>query len=560
MDGEEACELSRIRVLQSFDILDTDEERSFDETTRLLSQVLDVPIALVSLVDKKRQWFKSYVGLPIRETDRDVAFCEAAVRSRELVVIPDATKDPNFAENPLVTGDPKIRFYAGAPLITSEGAVIGTLCVVDTKPRDLSDSDREILEILARQVMDQLELRRVTNRALYEEVDRLRLETRLQSEQKVEGLRILAGGIAHDFNNLLSAILGNANLGRLDLPSSSPLHQNLSRIEVAAERAAGLTRQLLIYSGQPGLENSQVDLSGVVHEMSELLRVSVPPDVAIRFDLGGRATCNGDPTQIRQVLMNILVNGAESMADAEGEITIRTGCVALTDREISSLISWGPIDEGEFAFVEIEDSGVGMEPENQAKMFDPFFSTKKTGRGLGLAAAGGIVQNHSGVLEVDSEIGSGTRIRVYFPYCAEKATLADECRSSRPGNGEVVLVVDDDPNVRRLVATMLESLGFNVRVADDGASGISEYETHQAEIALVLMDVEMPRMSGVRARREILERNPAANMILMSGHVGPEAGGEMPKEDGVRFIQKPFSLDSLLHVVTSALDAVSTED
>ncbi|HEX7926067.1 MAG TPA: PAS domain-containing protein, partial [bacterium] len=298
------------------------------------------------------------------------------------------------------------------------------------------------------------------------EAQRLELERQILHTQKLESLGVLAGGIAHDFNNLLTGVLGNVELALMDTAASHPASPTLQQIKQASLRAAALTQQMLAYSGRGRLQIHAVDLSALVHEMAELLKVSISKKIAIRFDLSqGLPAVEGDATQIQQIVMNLITNASEAIGDAPGAIHLTTGQVIADRTYLATGYLADAMPEGEYVFMEVTDTGTGMTDEVKARIFDPFFTTKFTGRGLGLAAVLGIVRSHHGSIHIHSDPGKGSTFRVLLPAApgATPAAKAPQSAASATWRGSgTVLVVDDEPVVRSVLQRQLSSLGFQV--------------------------------------------------------------------------------------------------
>jgi PAS domain S-box-containing protein len=397
--------------------------------------------------------------------------------------------------------------------------------------------------------------RDVTERLLAEE-ERRKLEEHMRHAQKLEGLGVMAGGIAHDFNNLLTPILGNASLALLDLPESSPVRQRLEKIHKAAQRAATLTNQMLAYAGAGPVAVSPVDLSRVVAEMAQLLESSISGQTTVVYRLEPKLPLiEADDAQLSQVVMNLLTNAVEAVGEGEGQIAIATGTAEIgRDAELHTLLG-DELAEGTYVYLEVRDTGCGMDSETRSRIFDPFFTTKFTGRGLGLAAVLGIVRGHRGAIEIESEPGRGTRFRVLFPsadalreeFTADAA--ADEWRASG-----TILVVDDDEAVRELARENLERVGLSVLCARDGREGVETFSRHRDEIRAVFLDRTMPDVSGEEAFDEIRRIRPDARIILVSGYSEDQAARHFAGKDLVGFLQKPFLPETLIEKVRKALE------
>ncbi len=394
-----------------------------------------------------------------------------------------------------------------------------------------------------------------------EEEERQLLERQIQHAQKLESLGILAGGIAHDFNNLLVGILGNAGLALMRLESDDPLRRTIEGIQAAGTRAADLTKQMLAYSGRGKFVIQFVDLTAVVEEMAELLGASISKRATCRFDLASDVpVIEADATQIHQVVMNLITNASEALGEGAGDITLRTGSVRADRAFFASAHLDDDLPEGRYAFVEVSDTGCGMDEETRAKIFDPFFTTKFMGRGLGLAAVLGIVRGHQGTIRVTSAQGEGTTVLVLFPASnidaptpsGQHAALAPELPGWR-GSG-TVLVVDDEAVVRDMTSDLLAELGFDVVVARDGREGVDVFRERAGDLVLVLLDLTMPRMSGEEALAEMRRIRPDAKVIVMSGYSRREVLAQFAEESLAGFIQKPFNASDFGEALRRAIE------
>ncbi len=389
------------------------------------------------------------------------------------------------------------------------------------------------------------------------ERERLGLERKMVESQKLESLGVLAGGIAHDFNNLLTSILGNASLLRYDLPKNSPLHHSLEQIEKTSQRAAELCKQMLAYSGRGRFQLQRVDLARLVEDTTHLLQISISKKVVLRFNFApGAPAVEADPTQLRQIVMNLVINASEAIGERSGVIAISTGLMHADRSYLTTTYLAPELPEGDYAFLEISDNGCGMTPEVKARIFDPFFTTKFTGRGLGLAAVLGIVRGHGGALKVYSEAGKGTSFKLLLPV-ATGATPSESSPAARTeswrGHGHV-LVVDDEEIVRRVAARLLETLGFKVTVAGDGRAGVAAFERQPDAFDLVLTDLTMPHYDGVQAYGLMRRIRPDVKVILMSGFNEQDAVTSFAGKGLAGFLSKPFDLAALTEKVRAALE------
>ncbi len=381
------------------------------------------------------------------------------------------------------------------------------------------------------------------------------LERKLLETQKLESLGVLAGGIAHDFNNLLTGILGNASLAASVIGPSSPVHTYLEQIEKASLRAADLCKQMLAYSGKGRFVVQEIDLNTLVNETTDLLRVSISKRAALRFQLGERLpAANADGTQLRQVIMNLVINASDALSEADGAISISTGVQSLSLADLATAHAPAEAMPGEYIWCEVADTGCGMAPEVMARIFDPFFTTKFTGRGLGLAAVLGIVRSHRGALTVCSRPGQGTTFRVYLPSTHRPARESLGPASSALGwRGEgQVLLVDDEETVRITTGRMLEGIGFEVLTASDGLEALQVFSEH-LHVRFVLLDLSMPRLDGVETFREMRKMRPDTRVLLMSGFTKIEAMKRFGMEGLAGFIQKPFTMRQLAEKAKTTL-------
>ena len=399
-------------------------------------------------------------------------------------------------------------------------------------------------------------VRDITKRKQTEQ-ERHKFEAQMREFQKLESLGVLAGGIAHDFNNLLMAILGNADLALLSLSPASPARQNIEGIIKTSQRAADLCNQMLAYSGKGRFVLGQYDLSEIVREMTHMLQVSVSKKAYLRYRLAkDLPAVEADATQLRQVIMNLITNASEALSDENGAIDITSGVMECDRSYLSESYLDDNLPEGRYVFLEVADSGCGMSPETREKIFDPFFSTKFMGRGLGLSAVLGIIRGHKGAIKVYSEPGKGTTIKILFPATGAIPSNHEqsEIKSMPPPGGGTVLLVDDDESVLDIAAKMLERLTFNVITASDGKRGLEVFQEREAEIDCALLDLTMPRMDGEEVFREIRRIRNNIRVILSSGYNEQEVTQRFVGKGLTGFVQKPYTLAKLREVMKDAFD------
>ncbi len=394
------------------------------------------------------------------------------------------------------------------------------------------------------------------------EAERRKIDLQLRQTQKLESLGVLAGGIAHDFNNLLVGMLGNAGLALAKLPADSPGRSNIEGIALASQRAAELSNQMLAYSGRGRFVIEQIDLKILVEDMVDLLRASVTKKAALRLDLrSDLPSIEADITEIRQVVMNLITNAADALGDGEGVISLNADEVDADRSYLAKTYLDDGLPAGRYVALEVADSGCGMDAETREKIFDPFFTTKFSGRGLGLAAVLGIVRGHGGAIDVESEPGRGTNIRVLFPAGQarrEEESPAEEKIAIR-GDGRTILVVDDDPAICLVAREILKDSGFRVLIAEDGLAALESVRRYRQEIAAVLLDMTMPHLDGVETLRALHRRQPDIKVVLTSGYSEQEASRRLAGEQPAAFIQKPYLPDELVRIMTAVLGVAETQ-
>jgi PAS domain S-box-containing protein len=386
---------------------------------------------------------------------------------------------------------------------------------------------------------------------------------RLQETQKLESLGLLAGGIAHDFNNLLTNMLGNASLARLDLPENSPAFECLEQIENTAVRAAELCKQMLAYSGKGKFIVRRLNLSKLVDETADLLRFSISKKAVLKLNLNpDLPAVIGDATQLRQILLNLAINASEAIGDRPGTIQISTTPVHLDRDQLATMMFASEYTDGQYVCLEVSDDGSGMDAEIQARIFDPFFSTKFTGRGLGLAAVLGIVRGHKGAIQLESAPGKGSLFKVFLPCTTDPAdpdTTPLPARKTWRGKG-TLLLVDDEQAVRSVTSRILKSFGFDVQTARDGREAIELFSGQPEKYQAVLLDLTMPRMDGEETFREMRRIQPGVRVLLMSGFSEQEALERFAGKGLDGFIQKPFNHEALRHNLQILLECPNSQE
>ena len=384
------------------------------------------------------------------------------------------------------------------------------------------------------------------------EVAQRELEDKVRGAQRLEALGRMAGEIAHDFNNMLLSIILHADLARRTL-AEHPADHHLEEIEIAAGRAAGLTRQLLAFSrGQP-LERRDLRLDDVVGGFVPMLRSLLPSTIELEVTPGSELRpIYADAGQLEQVVMNLVVNARDAV-DMRGRIVVTTSNVTVDAAQVQGHPSRRP---GDYVMLSVSDTGIGMSPETSERVFEPFFTTKVAGggTGLGLAVVDSIVRRHEGFIEVDSEPGIGTTFRVYLPVSTRPgATLARSTAATPVLHGtEHVLVVDDDTQVRTVVMRVLDQAGYRVTAAEDGRAALDILE-HQDDVRLVISDLAMPRLAGDALWSALRARPQAPQVLIMSGY----APGSAAQGAFEHVLAKPFAPRELLRKVREVLDVAA---
>ena len=452
-----------------------------------------------------------------------------------------------YAEVPQVAEDLR-RGLAGEEF--SAEVIVGDR-VFETRHFPLTDESGDISGLLGVS-MDVTERHRA-------EADRHRMQQQLLQAQKLESVGLLAGGIAHDFNNFLTAILGGTSTALLLMKAGHPARRHLDNVVRASRQAAELTQQMLAYSGKGPLEIKPLDVSAVVREITSLLQTMVPKKVVLHLELADELpSVEAGVAQVRQVLMNLVINGAEAIGGEVGTVRVTAGVKELASSEALDLVATESLPAGSYVYIEVEDTGCGMDQETLAKIFDPFFSTKFTGRGLGLAAVLGIVRAAKGAIGVSSTPGEGTNFRVFLP-ASQAVPPREEARSVDFAGDGLVLVVDDDSFARNVARQMCVHFGFQVVEADDGVEGVKLLSERPDEIVLVLLDMTMPALNGEETFRQMHRLAPRIPVILMSGYNESDATQEFPTEQLAGFLHKPFTAQDLAACLCAIFEAVTPE-
>ena len=519
------------------------------------------------------RWFGTNTDITDRvNAERDTAEFAAIVESSHDAIVGKDLNGFIVSWNP---GAEKLYGY-------SRAEILGQSMHVLFPPDNLAEEDEILRRIRRGEVVDSHESTRITkagekvivavavssirNKAGHiigashiarDITERKKFEVSMLETQKLETLGVLAGGIAHDFNNLLTGIMGNASLVMERMPVGNSDRVLLDAVLSASERAAALTGQLLAYAGKGRFVREPVDLSDVTRQIVQLVEASIPRKVSLILNLGRNLPLvEGDVSQLQQVIMNLVINGAEAIGNESGTVTVKTWIEDNDGHSLHTAVpspNWTP---GPSVALEVIDTGSGMNEETLSKIFDPFFTTKFTGRGLGLASVQGIIRRHHGTLEVSSTLGRGSRFRVLLPATSKRGSFTAGEKPIDPlqGHGHL-LVVEDDQEIRRFVLSVLEQYGYSVEMAHNGRQAVEIFARNPAAFQLVFMDLTMPVMNGEEALRHLRIIRPGIPILLTSGYDSNAAIRDLTGQGVIGFIQKPFTARKLAEKIKESLPA-----
>ncbi|MFN8632139.1 MAG: response regulator, partial [Chloroflexota bacterium] len=533
-----------------------------------VADVTDLKVAITAAEDREAFFNglieQSPLGIGVYGLDgSQIGLNPAKRRVRERIGaaldVADVRTDPLMLQ--LGQGDAIARAYAGedaaaepstvsAPVAGTQGAAEGERLWLRFRWYPLRDNEGRMIAVIsfAEDVTDTVEA----------DVRERRVSDKIQETQKLEALGVLAGGIAHDFNNLLVPIIGYVDMALGDVAPDSPLVGDLQAARLAASRAADLARQMLAYSGRGSFAIGPVVLDELLGEIGDLMARSIAKAARLRYEFTpGLPPVLADATQMRQVALNLIVNASDALGGKHGDITLRTAMTTL-EADDPDVIPGGHAEPGEYVMLEVADTGSGMDAATRARIFDPFFSTKSMGRGLGLAATMGIVKGHGGAIRLRSERGKGSTFQVLLrPHrtTARPAKADRPVSSVRAATGRVLLV-DDELSVRQVGRRILERAGFTVDEADDGPVAIERFRADPNGFDSVLLDLTLPTLDGLVVLREMRAMRPDVPIVLCSGWSADEVADSVRALPRTMFLQKPYQRQALVDALTHVVDTV----
>ena len=537
-------EAERLKALQRYKILDTLSEEAYDDITRIASAICGTEIAVISLVDQERQWFKATKGIEAKETPRDIAFCAHAILKNEVMVVPDATVDKRFCDNPLVVGGPKIKFYAGAPIQTSDGHMLGTLCVIDSNPKILTPHQNEILRALSRQVMNLLELR-LNVAALYDFAQELE-KAKEASQDLTKAKGEFLANMSHEIRTPMNGIIGMTDL-LLRTGLTEEQKEFADNIDTSAKSLLVLLNDILDFSkieaGKMSLHFEEFELPALLADLEKLFRIQCEQK-GIKLNIKYPAnlpSLKTDTSRLRQILVNLVGNAIKFTSN---------GSVSLEIKKLSS---------NDYRF-EVQDSGIGISEENSKLLFQEFSqvdssnSKKFGGTGLGLAICRRLLSLMKGQIGVDSKLNQGSLFWFELPIEEIEVKVLpakDKIKSIQLqpiiAKNFKILVAEDNAINKVIITKVLEQMGYKASVVSNGLEVLKKFESEHFD--LILMDCQMAVMDGyeatgkIRALDNLSKRNIPIVAFTASAMKGDADKCITAGMDD--YVSKPFSREQL---------------
>ena len=521
-------EKARLNALHRYDVLDTDAEKVFDDLTELASEICGTPIALISLIDTDRQWFKSKVGLGADETHRDIAFCAHAIHQEAVFEVSDTFLDERFKDNPLVTESPNIRSYAGTPLITPEGYAIGTLCAISDKPKKLNEHQLKALKTLGNQVITQLQLRLKIK------------EVELANERKTDFLSILS----HELRTPLNAIISFSQLMIGDRTFVLPDKQRkyLKHLDYSGRRLLSLVNSVLdlnkIESGNLSLDYRSLHSKTFfdsIHSIVQTLATKKSLLVNFSCDTNSIDYFQMDETRLSQIILNLVSNAIKFSANQK-TIDIR---IELSSSRL---------------VIVVRDEGIGIAEKDLHLIFEKFQQIRpnenEEGSGLGLMITKNLVELMHGKIKLSSQLGKGTLFKVTLPISIENAFQESNCPSNiQPAfkRAAKVMVVEDNLINQDVAKALFQSIGLSIKLCDTGEDAIEQ--TKHDSFDLIFMDLHLPGLDGLETSKMITFMNPHQNIVALSADIFSKADTKLALH-GIRdYISKPASVADLIKIL-----------
>jgi two-component system cell cycle sensor histidine kinase/response regulator CckA len=418
----------------------------------------------------------------------------------------------------------------------------------------MKDNFARLIPAIARELR---EAKNRQQRRLAEE-EKNKMKAQLLQAQKMEAIGRLTGGVAHDFNNLLTAIRGYSDMALLQSTPDSAIYKDLTEIQSAAERAMNLTRQLLLFSRRQPMKFISLDLNKTIEDLLGILHRLIGEDIEVHYDLvPDTLSVYADQVSVEQMIVNLMVNAKDAMPEG-GKITIRTEKIKLNDQAVQDMPEGRP---GQFIRFSVIDTGIGMDPEIQEHIFEPFFSTKEFGKGsgLGLSVVYGIIQEHKGWIRVVSEVHKGSTFEIYLPYFPEQPRIENESireisLDKYQGKGERILLIEDEDDLRRFTERALNRCGYVVYAAADHKEAMNIFKKEKGQFQLIFSDVVLPDINGIKLAEKFLSLNPDIQVLLTSGYIDQKAQWQLIKDKGYPFLQKPYTMIHLLTAIRKAIE------
>ena len=486
-----------------------------------------------------------------------VGSCGTAIYWNTPVIVEDIQADPLWVPFAELAKEAGVAACWSHPFVSTTGNVLGALAFYSPVPKAPTPEQLGRLKAAASMTGLAVERGRAEEALRKQRQRELELEEQLRQAAKMEALGVLAGGIAHDFNNILSTILSNAELARdiVDNDDNSELNEMLLDIIEASKRAGEFCLQMLAYAGRGTLMSSQIEIGALIPEASNLVQAAISKKTKLEYNLLKEDIyIKGDSNQLIQVIMNLITNAAEAIGDNEGRILISSKVKHYDDEELQYLSPQAELVPGEYVCLSVSDTGVGMDSETVSRIFDPFFTTKSTGHGLGLSAVVGIVNQHGGVIQIDSKVGKGTTFSVILPTVKEVQSSETEKTVPTPDVGRKrVLIAEDGESVLIVLSKVLKRAGFEVFTAADGQEAVDIFSENCDVIDCALIDLNMPKLNGEETMWALRELRNDLPIVMMSGFSEQELIDRF-KDAGISgCLQKPVSNNVLLDKIKNAL-------